>query len=474
MMGLIVVSTAGSAATITVTSTTDGAGSCPGLSCTLRAAVTSAIAGDQIVFAPSIVLPATITLTGGELAINRTLSIIGPGAHRLSLVAGNQARVLNVTSGSVSVAGLRMTGGRQTALSGTSGSAGTGQGGNNGSTASGGCLRVGSAAQLDLSAVAIDSCQVNGGDGGAGGSGTSGTFGVNGGRGGAGGSGGTAEGGAAWVAGSLVLNRSSIANSFVEAGNGGNGGLGGEPGQGASRGAGGDGGAGGVARGASVHVASGGALIVRNSTLVAGSVTSGSGGNGGNGGTSTAGGDGGGGGSADGGGVSVVNSATALVDVEHSTIGIHLLAGGLGGQRGNGSPQGGLGTAGSTRGSALANVGSAGVRVRGSVGLGSCFGTIISLAANLRSDPSCGGFTVAGSTTDFRTLSGVGGLAHLSPAQPSLAVDRATDCLDLNAQPVTTDQLGHARPIDGDASGTSECDLGAIEFSPQIFASGFN
>jgi len=462
-----------SAATITVTSLADTAGSCPGASCTLRAAMTSAIAGDQIVFSSALTLPGTITLSGGQLLIDRNLSIVGPGANRLTLNAGALARVLNHTAGVATISGLRIAGGRQSATNGTSGGAGTGQSAMNGNSALGGCVRVGGGAQLSLTAVALDDCRVTGGNGGNGGSGTAGTFGMDGGRGGNGGSGGSAEGGAIWVAGSLALNNSSITGSVISSGDGGNGGQGGEPGQAASRGAGGDGSNGGAGRGASIFVAQGGAVIVRNSTLATGSITTGEGGDGGLAGNGTTGGDGGAGGAAEGGAIHVASSATSLVDIEFSTIAPHTLAAGNGGLGGGGGNVGQAGMAGAARGALFSNAGAAAVRVRSSAGFGSCFGAISAVLANLRSDASCTGFTVAGSAADFRPLSTAAGLAFQMPARPSLAVDSATNCNDLAGAAVTSDQLGTPRPIDGDGNGSLNCDLGAIEYSIRVFGNGF-
>src|SRR5437868_4550965 len=65
------------AAAVPVTNTDDSG---PG---SLRAAISSAQSGDQIVFS----LPAnsTITLTSGELLIDKSLTINGPGANLLTV-----------------------------------------------------------------------------------------------------------------------------------------------------------------------------------------------------------------------------------------------------------------------------------------------------------------------------------------------------------------------------------------------------
>lgn len=374
VLGLALCAMDSNAATVTVTSLADTAGSCPGTSCTLRAAITTAISGDQIVFSPSLSLPGAINLSAGQLVIDRNLSIIGPGANRLTLTAGSLARVLNHTAGVATISGLRMVGGRQSATNGTSGGGGTGQSAMNGNSALGGCVRVGGGTQLSLTSVALDDCRVTGGNGGNGGSGTAGTFGMDGGRGGNGGSGGNAEGGAIWVMGSLALVNSSITGSVLSSGDGGDGGQGGEPGQAASRGPGGDGSNGGAGRGASIFVAQGGAVIVRNSTLATGSIATGQGGDGGLAGNGTAGGDGGAGGAAEGGAIHIASSATSLVDVEFSTFAPHTLAAGNGGLGGGGGSVGQAGMTGVARGALFSNAGAAAVRVRSSAGFGSCFG----------------------------------------------------------------------------------------------------
>src|SRR5689334_5221716 len=72
------------AATLTVTNASDsGAGS-------LRQAIATAASGDTIVFdtAGVFAAPQTITLTSGQLVINTSLTIQGPGARQLT-VSGN-------------------------------------------------------------------------------------------------------------------------------------------------------------------------------------------------------------------------------------------------------------------------------------------------------------------------------------------------------------------------------------------------
>jgi CSLREA domain-containing protein len=75
---------------------------------TLREAIIAANASanvdDTIVFAPAITAnaPALITLTGGELPINAgagSVSIVGPGANRLSVSGNNASRIFLVNGG---------------------------------------------------------------------------------------------------------------------------------------------------------------------------------------------------------------------------------------------------------------------------------------------------------------------------------------------------------------------------------------
>src|SRR3954454_17123570 len=99
-----------------VTGTGDGAGSCgpyPGVpgafACTtLRAAVAAAGSGDTVGL-PS----GTYTLSQGELAIAKTLSIYGGDARDRIIQGSGSSRVISVAAGvTVSVIGVTVTGGR--------------------------------------------------------------------------------------------------------------------------------------------------------------------------------------------------------------------------------------------------------------------------------------------------------------------------------------------------------------------------
>jgi hypothetical protein len=76
----------------------------------LRQAIASATQNSVITFVPG--LAGTITLTGGELVIGKSLTIIGPGATNLTINGNKAGRVFNVQSGeNVVVSGLTIANG---------------------------------------------------------------------------------------------------------------------------------------------------------------------------------------------------------------------------------------------------------------------------------------------------------------------------------------------------------------------------
>src|SRR5262249_33430675 len=80
---------------------------------TLRAQVNTAAAGDVITFDPSL-NGQTITLTQGQIAINKDLTIQGPGSSALTVSGNNTSRVFNVEGSgvlNVTIADLTVTGG---------------------------------------------------------------------------------------------------------------------------------------------------------------------------------------------------------------------------------------------------------------------------------------------------------------------------------------------------------------------------
>jgi hypothetical protein len=93
----------GAAATLTVVNLNDaGAGS-------LRQQIATASAGDTIVFTSG--LAGRITLTTGELAVSKDLTIAGPGAKVLAINGNHLSRVFNVSSGTLNLADLTLTNG---------------------------------------------------------------------------------------------------------------------------------------------------------------------------------------------------------------------------------------------------------------------------------------------------------------------------------------------------------------------------
>src|SRR5262245_36751127 len=77
----------------------------------LRGEIAAAQSGDTINFASSL-LGQIITLTGGELAITKSLDIEGPGANQLTVSGNHASRVFDISAGAtVTIAGMTMTDG---------------------------------------------------------------------------------------------------------------------------------------------------------------------------------------------------------------------------------------------------------------------------------------------------------------------------------------------------------------------------
>lgn len=117
----------------------------------LREAIALIATGGEIDFAPSLFTPggaSTITLTLGQLAANRPMTIRGPAPEEGSLVisANNASRVILVASGEAAIENLTIT---QGAVSGA-----------------GGGIRVNAGASLTLMDVAIVGCGATGAGGG--------------------------------------------------------------------------------------------------------------------------------------------------------------------------------------------------------------------------------------------------------------------------------------------------------------------
>ncbi|HTL78006.1 MAG TPA: choice-of-anchor Q domain-containing protein, partial [Candidatus Babeliales bacterium] len=101
------------AATWTVQSSGDGAANaanCPGGGCRLRDALAAANNGDTINFDPAVT--GSITLSNGELLVNDSITISGPGANVLSVDANHASRVFHIVPGmTVTIFGLTITNG---------------------------------------------------------------------------------------------------------------------------------------------------------------------------------------------------------------------------------------------------------------------------------------------------------------------------------------------------------------------------
>lgn len=104
LVGAFVVVRPTQAANLIVTNNSDsGVGS-------LRQAVADANPGDVITFASQV--SGTITLNSGQLVINKSLTITGPGAANLAISGNNASRVISITTGvNVTLLGLTIYGG---------------------------------------------------------------------------------------------------------------------------------------------------------------------------------------------------------------------------------------------------------------------------------------------------------------------------------------------------------------------------
>ena len=217
--------------TLTVTNTNDsGAGS-------LRQVVADATSGDTINFNLS-GCPCTITLTSGEIAINKNLTITGSGTNQLTISGNNASRIFFVNPGApgattgppatnpiLNLSNLTLANGR---AKGGDGGRGGGNGG--GAAGMGGAMFV-NGGKVIINQVSFSGNQAIGGNGGSGNfsggtGGGGGGIGGFGGTGGAGlstfdddGGGGSGLGGAIFVrAGAVALSNSSFTSNSATKG----------------------------------------------------------------------------------------------------------------------------------------------------------------------------------------------------------------------------------------------------------------
>ncbi|MEW6211875.1 MAG: right-handed parallel beta-helix repeat-containing protein, partial [Acidobacteriota bacterium] len=93
-------------------------------------------------------------------------------------------------------------------------------------------------------------------------------------------------------------------------------------------------------------------------------------------------------------------------------------------------------------------------------------GTFNALGVNFSTDGSCAGFT---QVTPVQLnlgplmLNSPGTTATHALEAGSVAIDAVADCTDLGGSPVTEDQRGVLRPLDGTGDGSAQCDAGAFE-----------
>lgn len=114
--GLLIFCAAANAATLTVTKTADTNDGTCNFDCSLREAIALAAPGDTIVFNAVFDTPRTISLTMGELLINKTLTIVGKGA-RLTTVQRSTAagtpnfRIFHTFGGTIIISGITIANG---------------------------------------------------------------------------------------------------------------------------------------------------------------------------------------------------------------------------------------------------------------------------------------------------------------------------------------------------------------------------
>lgn len=432
--------------TVSVTSAQDnGPGNCSAV-CTLRDAIATASAGDTITFA--IALPRTITLNGTQLSIATPLTIQGPGAQQLTVSGNAKSRVLDIEN-IVAISGITFRDGAAIGAPGVLGSNGSGT---NGTPAMGGCIYIGSAGDLTLTGVAIDSCEAVGGAGGAGKNDSFAPF-----RTGNGGNGGSARGGGIFSAGEIDLVQSSISGCSAI---GGKGGDGGEDYYGYASG---HGGVGSYATGGGIFAVAG-ALKVTNSTIAGCIVTGGYGGNGGARAEGLTPGQSGNGANASAGSVYVA-STVFLSDIQFSTLTGNVVTAGVGGTFPS-TASSGVSSADALRTVPLTYLKSS---IVASIGSNSdCVGSIYADGENLDANSTCSGFTLHAPISNVLAPVSLSsdGTYSMQPIFRGPAIDGAAGCNLIDGSLATNDQHGLPRP-QGPA-----CDLGAIE-TDYIFADWF-
>jgi uncharacterized repeat protein (TIGR01451 family) len=383
----------------------------------LRQTIQDACVGATIGFDMTRVV-SPITLTSGELLVNKNLTIQGPGANVLTVARGAAAsnfRTFNVSSSltAVNISGLTVSNGHAPDGADNSASGGVGGSGQNG----GGILNS-SGTTLTLTGVAISGNQAGNGGNSTGG-GSTGGFG--------------GHGGGVYNSGTLIVNNSTVSGNH--SGNGGNGTA--------------NGGAGGY--GGGTYNASGGTLTMTNST-VSGNQSGGSlGGSGGFGG-------------------GIYTEAT--LTLTSCTVSLNQTGGGGTGGRGGGV----------YKNSGSANIKNTIVGGNSVASGGSnpdLSGTYNSQGYNLiqstngatLNETQNAGTNITGLSPQLGALADNGGPTKTHRPRPdSPAIDKG------NSFGLTTDQRGFTRPVDlnnasfPNASGGDGSDIGAVEVNYAISA----
>lgn len=466
------------AAELVVTSLGDDGGSCPGANCTLRAALATVEFGDVITFDPSFAYPAVITLTSGELLVNRDAIVEGPGADKLTVSANDLSRAMTVDAGaSVKLSGLTIAHGYVRGEDGADSST-TGSWALHGESAAGGCVYISAMALLRLEQVAIHHCFAWSGDGGSGGANADGLL-------PRAGNAGDVEGGAIYVAGRLETEQTSVSGVTTIGGDGGDGGMlsGKFPPDTQFDLNGGDGGS---IRGGAIFVGDGSnaSLEMINSSILDVNAQAGAGGAGVTNESPTVfdAGNGGSGGWIQG---NILANEGAQIGLAFSTLRAGLSAPGIGGPAGSGPFVDGLeGPQGVISGEVLHSVVSFISTIMNTALLGRINDAEDNCAPfapdtqgfNFSDDSSCNATHISPITGSFPVdTRRRHGLDELAPLPTSVVIDAVTDCVNLDDAPVTTDQAGRVRPFDGDGVGGAQCDIGAVEFdNDAIFTNGFD
>ena len=97
------------ASTLTVTKIEDTNDGACDADCSLREAVTAAASGDTVVFSSLFNSPQTITLTLGQIAIDKNLTITGTGQNLVTISGNNAGRIFFVNVSGVTLNVSSMT-----------------------------------------------------------------------------------------------------------------------------------------------------------------------------------------------------------------------------------------------------------------------------------------------------------------------------------------------------------------------------